>query len=125
MEGEVKEKPPHPPTPSTPAFWGRKRAEQVNKDPVPIHTPAPHTHAFLSPKPASSQGATELKNPETPVSHTVDVGGLQAPEAEASALCQCMLREQGTGGSSRRPPERGGWGSTIHSLKSERGIQGI
>lgn len=65
----------------------------------------------------------ELKNPETPFSHTVHVGGLQAPEAQASALCQHMVWKQGTGGSSR--PERRGWGSTTHSLKSERGMQGV
>lgn len=65
----------------------------------------------------------ELKNPETPLSHTVHAGGLQAPEAQASALCQHMVREQGTGGSSR--PERRGWGSTTHSLKPKRGMQGI
>ena len=65
----------------------------------------------------------ELKNPETPLSHTVHVGGLQAPEAQASALCQHIVCEQGTGGSSR--PERRGWGSTTHSLKPKRGMQGI
>lgn len=108
----------------SPHFLGMEKGRTGRHRPSPhSHTRSSHTHGFLSPKPASNQTATELKNPQTPVSHTVDVGGLQAPEAEASALCQYTLWEQGTGGSGR--PERRGRGSTTHSLKSEHGIRGI
>lgn len=51
------------PSSPTPTFWGWKRAEQVDKDPVPIHTLASsHTHGFLSPNLFLNQGAMNFKN---------------------------------------------------------------
>lgn len=91
IEGEVKEKP------TRSGLMGKEGSRTGKQRHSPhSHTPSPHTHSFLSPKPVQLREQWNCRNPETPISHTEHGGGLQATGVQSSALCQYMYGSKGS-----------------------------